>query len=61
MLNGPVNVTCYGKTTTYQSAEEAIKHFEEGISYCDPDSSEAQRYYTIIDKLQHGLSDVDDE
>lgn len=59
-LNGPVKVTCYNTTKTFPSAQAAIDHFEEGLSYCDPNSSEADRYYTIIDKLQHGLSEVDD-
>jgi hypothetical protein len=57
----PVTVTCYDKTETFPSAEAAIKHFEEGLTYCDPDSSEAERYYTIIDKLEAGKTIVTDD
>ena len=57
----PVKVTCYDKTEEYPSAAEAMDYFNEGLMYCDPDSSEAQRYNTIIDKLFLGETDVTDD
>jgi hypothetical protein len=56
----PVTVTCYDKTKQYSSAKAAIEHFSEGLLYCDPESSEAERYQTIIDKLSMGETIVND-
>jgi hypothetical protein len=56
----PVKVTCYDKTEEYPSAADAMDYFREGLNYCDPDSSEAERYYTIIDRLSEGKTEVTD-
>lgn len=57
----PVTVTCYDRTKVYPSAEAAIKYFEEGLANCDPGSSEAERYSTIISKLESGKTIVNDD
>lgn len=57
----PVTVICYDKEYQYPSAKAAIEHFEEGLNYCDENSSEAQRYMTIIDKLYAGKTKVSDD
>lgn len=56
-----VKVTCYGQTETYASAKEAIAHFTEGMLYCDPRSNEFSRYAIIVEKLQAGETEVDDQ
>jgi hypothetical protein len=56
----PVKVTCYDKTEEYPCALDAIEYFEEGLSYCDPQSSEAERYETVIDRLLDGQTEVTD-
>ena len=60
LFTEPVTVTCYDKTEQYPSAKAAIDYFNEGLLYCDPESSEADRYQTIIDKLSMGETIVDD-
>lgn len=57
----PVTVICYDKEYQYPSAMAAIEHFEEGLNYCDEDSSEGQRYLTIISKLYEGKTKVNDD
>lgn len=56
-----VRVTCYDETEEYKSAEEAIAHFKEGMSYCDPGSSEFARYASIVAQLEAGKTEVSDE
>ena len=56
-----VKVTCYGKTTVFDSAKKAIKHFKDGMRCCDPYSSEYERYEMIVDRLQSGETTVNDE
>jgi hypothetical protein len=55
-----VTVTCYGKTKIYKSRKEAIKYFKEGMKWCDPFSSEFERYAIIVMKLESGMTVVDD-
>lgn len=55
-----VTVTCYGKTKTYKSKREAISIFKEGMKWCDPGSSEFERYAIIVMKLESGMKIVDD-
>ncbi len=56
-----VKVTCYRETETYPSAKAAIEHFTEGMWSCDPRSSEYRRYELIVERLQEGQTEVDDE
>lgn len=55
-----VKVTCYGKEMTFKSKKEAIRYFNEGMDFCDPDSSEYERYATIVSKLLSGRNKVTD-
>jgi hypothetical protein len=56
-----IKVTCYGKDYFYNSKEEAINDFLDGISCCDPQSSECSRYISIISQLQSGALVATDE
>lgn len=56
-----VTVTCYGETTVFPSAKKAIAHFKEGMMYCDPYSSEHERYEMIVARLQSGETEVNDD
>lgn len=56
-----VKVTCYRQTETYPSARAAIEHFMEGMWSCDPRSSEYRRYELIVERLQEGQTEVDDQ
>ena len=55
-----VTVTCYGETKVFKSKKKAIEFFEEGMMWCDPNSSEFSRYATIVMKLKCGMTNVDD-
>ena len=56
-----VKVTCYGKEETFKSRKEAIRYFSEGMLWCDPNSSEYERYATNVSKLQCGYDNVTDD
>lgn len=56
-----VKVTCYGEQRVYPSAKEAIEYFKEGMLNCDPCSSEHGRYKLIVERLQEGQTEVDDQ
>lgn len=55
-----VKVTCYDRVKEFESAKAAIAYYEEGMCYCDPDSSEYDRYATIVDQLYSGKTEVTD-
>lgn len=55
-----IEVTCYGKKRTFKTKKEAIQFYEEGLCYCDPCSSEAGRYMTILQQLKQGKTKVSD-
>jgi hypothetical protein len=55
-----IKVTCYGKTDTFKSKKQAIAYFMEGVSFCDPNSSECGRYMYIISELLAGAKEVSD-
>lgn len=54
-----IKVTCYGKVYEYKTARQAINHFLEGMACSD--GSEYERYAYIVEQLEAGLTDVNDE
>ena len=54
-----IKVTCYGNVYAYETAEQAINHFHEGMAYSE--GSEHERYAYIVEQLEAGLTDVNDE
>ena len=56
-----IKVTCYGEVSEYKTRKEAINHFKEGMCYCDPYSSEYERYAMIVAQLEAGKTEVSDE
>ena len=57
-----VKVTCYGETKIWDSREDAIKHFLEGMTCCE--GCERERYTNIYLQLINGFTecvDFDDE
>lgn len=49
-----IKVTCYNKDYFFDSRKKAIAHFKEGMMWCDPYSSEHERYEMIVDQLKNG-------
>ena len=58
--NDVVTVTCYRETKTYKRAD-AMAFFLEGMAWCDPSSSEHDRYAKIYTALARGETVVTDE
>lgn len=56
-----IKVTCYGQTQTYATRKKAIDDFLEAMLWCDPNSSEHQRYALIVSRLMSGETEVDDQ
>ena len=56
-----ITIKLYGDTKTFNSRQEALNYIQEAISYCDPNSSECQRYYNIYQQLKSGKSSCSDE
>ena len=56
-----ITVTVYGKKETFKTRKEAINCFVEAAKWCDPRSSEAQRYYNILNQLMDGETECYDE
>lgn len=54
-----IQTKCYGKIDTWNSREEAIAYFWEGV--CSSEGSERDRYLTIISKLERGMTFASDE
>ncbi len=55
---GPTTV-CYGKTKNWNTMDEALSYFLEGIM--NSEGSERERYATIYSKLKSGLLFATDE
>lgn len=55
-----VTITCYNKTET-RKRKDAIAFYWEAINGCDPYSSEADRYCSIVGGLEAGKTVVDDQ
>lgn len=55
-----VTITCYNKTEKMPRAK-ARKFYMEAIDGCDIDSSEADRYMSIVGGLDEGKTEVDDQ
>jgi hypothetical protein len=56
-----IKTICYGKVDYFNTAKEAIRYFEEGMCFCDPGSSEYERYATIVGKLEAGKTTASDD
>ena len=56
-----IKTICYGKVRCFDTAEEAIRFFEKGMMWCDPFSSEYERYATIVGKLKAGKTTASDD
>ena len=50
-LNTPVTVICYNRAMRFKRRGEAILYFAQGMSSCDPASSEFERYATVLVRL----------
>ena len=51
---------CYGHREEWSSREKAIASFKEGMASCNLQSSEYNRYATIVMKLKCGVTFADD-
>lgn len=56
-----IKTICDGKVHYFNTAEEAIRYFVEGMMWCDPGSSEYGRYATIVGKLEAGNTTASDD
>ncbi len=54
-----VTITCYGKKETKDRAE-AISFYNDCYYGCDPDSSECDRYVSVLYGLRRGYKEVND-
>ena len=52
---------CYDNEREWPSRQAAIDFFTEGMWSCDPNSSEHERYATIVAKLESGADYATDE
>lgn len=53
-----VEVTIYGNVKKFKNAKECEKYFDKLLDTCDPDSSEADRYYYIFGCLDAGKTKI---
>lgn len=56
-----ITVVVYGKTQTFKTRKDALRCFAEAVKWCDPSSSEAQRYNNILNQLMDGETECYDE
>ena len=61
MRNTNIQVTCYVETKLWQDRNQAIIFYNDCMQYTDPQSSEYQRYATIVQQLLSGYTIVADE
>lgn len=54
-----VNITCYRKTETWLSRNNAMSFYAEGVNCCE--GSEQERYIRIFMQLGEGCTDCSDE
>lgn len=54
-----VTTVCYGETKVWDSRDEALQYFLEGMTCCE--GSESQRYALIYSRLQNGSYYATDE
>lgn len=55
-----IKVICGGQTFSFATSQEAFDFFVDCFRNCDPESSEASRYMTIIQKLMNNETNVTD-
>lgn len=58
-LNEKVKVTCY-RETKEMARGSAINFYSKGMCACDPNSSEYDRYCSIVSQLLERKTEVDD-
>ena len=58
-LNEKVKVTCY-RETKEMARGSALNFYNEAMSWCDPNSSEYDRYCSIVSQLLERKTEVDD-
>ncbi len=55
-----IKITCYGEMKEFETRKEAFDFFVDCFNHCDPTSSEASRYMTIINKLLNNEENITD-
>ena len=60
MSTKKIKTICYGDVKEFETAEDAILYYMEGMSWCDPNSNEFRRYETIVDQLLIGCTVASD-
>ncbi len=55
-----VTITCYNKTTTHER-KEATDFYRQALCGCDSQSSEADRYRSVLFGLRHGYTIINDD
>ena len=61
MNDGIIVTVCYGQRREWDTRQEAIDYFVEGMWSCDPMSHEYLRYATIVEQLKGGTFYATDE
>lgn len=56
-----IKVICGGQTFLFATSQEAFEFFVDCFRHCDPESSEASRYMTIMQKLMNNEINITDE
>ena len=56
-----VKTRCYNQVKEWDSREDAIEFFREGMLSCDPSSSESTRYASVLIQLRAGLDYATDD
>ena len=59
--NKKVTVVCYNQVRLFKNSQEAFNFFVDCFRHCDPNSSEAARYMTILQKLLENKIYITDE
>ena len=59
VLKDSVKITCYGETKIWDSRQDAIREFIEGMVCCE--GSEKERYTNIYLQLISGCKECSDE
>lgn len=58
--NKNIKVMCYGKEHNFKTKEKAMDYFFDCFNCCDPASSEAQRYMSIIAQIRADKKEITD-
>jgi len=61
MIQKKIIVMCGGKPYEFGSTQEAYDFFMDAVCSCDPQSSEAGRYLSIIQRIRNGNPYITDK